>query len=119
MYSVKIEANFSSAHNLRGYKGRCEDLHGHNWKVELEVVNGRLDKLGMVADFRILKNKLNKVLDKLDHKYLNALPYFKKMNPTSENIAKYIYDCLEPQVPWIKAVTVWESDNSLATYYVD
>lgn len=117
MYSIKVEGNFSSAHNLRGYKGKCEELHGHNWKAEIVLVKEKLDKIGMVADFKYLKDKLNKVLDKLDHKYLNKLAYFKKVNPTSENIAKYIYDCLKPQTPGLKSVTVWESDNSSATYY--
>ncbi len=116
MYSIKVEANFSSAHNLRGYKGRCEDLHGHNWKVELTVQAKELNKIGMVQDFRFLKDKLNAVLDKLDHKHLNELGYFKKVNPTSENIAKYIFDCLAG-IKGIKSVTVWESENSCATYH--
>lgn len=115
MYSLKVESNFSSAHNLRGYKGRCEELHGHNWKVELNVRASKLNKTGMVEDFRFLKDELNAVLDKLDHKYLNELSYFKKENPTSENIAKYIFDCLRV-IKGIKSVTVWESENSCATY---
>lgn len=118
MYSVKVEAYFSSAHNLREYKGRCEELHGHNWKVELTVAQGKLDKAGMVADFKRLKEKLNKVLDILDHKYLNNLDYFKKVNPTSENIAQYIYKRLKDQISGISSVTVWESENTSATYYV-
>jgi 6-pyruvoyltetrahydropterin/6-carboxytetrahydropterin synthase len=117
MYTIKVEADFSSAHNLRGYKGKCEDLHGHNWQVELAVSGKKLDKLGMLADFRLLKDKLNAVLEKLDHKYLNNIPYFKKINPTSENIARHIYDCLKPQIPGISSVTVWESENSSATYH--
>jgi len=116
MYSLKVESSFSSAHNLRGYKGRCEDLHGHNWKVELAVESKTLDKIGMARDFRFLKDKLNAVLDKLDHKYLNKISYFKKVNPTSENIAKYIFDCLAG-IKGIKSVTVWESENSCATYH--
>ncbi len=115
MYTIKVEANFSSAHNLRGYKGKCEELHGHNWKVELTVQAKVLNKLGMVEDFRFLKDELNAVLDKLDHKYLNEISYFKKVNPTSENIAKYIFDCLAG-IKGIKSVTVWESENSCATY---
>lgn len=117
MYSIKVEANFSSAHNLRGYKGKCEELHGHNWKIELVISKNKLDKLGMVADFRLVKDRLNMIMEKLDHKYLNNIPYFKKVNPTSENIAKYIYDCLKRQAPGVKSVTVWESENSSATYY--
>jgi 6-pyruvoyltetrahydropterin/6-carboxytetrahydropterin synthase len=116
MYTIKVEASFSSAHNLRGYKGKCEDLHGHNWKVELAAAKNKLDKLGMVADFRFVKDKLNIVLERLDHKYLNNLAYFKKVNPTSENIAKYIYDCLKAQIAGLKSITVWESENSSATY---
>jgi 6-pyruvoyltetrahydropterin/6-carboxytetrahydropterin synthase len=116
MYSIKVEANFSSAHNLRGYKGKCEDLHGHNWKVEVVAAKNKLDKIGMVADFRFVKDRLNVVTEELDHKYLNNIPYFKKVNPTSENIAKYIYDRLKSHISGLKSVTVWESENSSATY---
>ncbi len=118
MYNIKVEADFSSAHNLRGYKGKCEELHGHNWKVKIEIAQDSLDKIGMVADFQEIKFELNKVLDKLDHKYLNNITYFKKYNPTSENIAKYIYDALKNKIPNLSAVTVWESDNCSATYYL-
>jgi 6-pyruvoyltetrahydropterin/6-carboxytetrahydropterin synthase len=118
MYSIKVESDFSAAHNLRGYKGKCESLHGHNWKIEVVAAKNKLDKLGMVLDFTHLKAELHKILDVLDHKYLNNIPYFKKANPTSENIAKYIYDRLKPLVPWVKSVTVWESQNSSATYRV-
>lgn len=117
MYTVKIEASFSAAHNLRGYKGKCEELHGHNWRVEIVAAAEKLDKIGMVLDFKYLKAKLNQILDRLDHKYLNRISYFQKINPTSENISKYIYDCVKCQVSSVKSVTVWESDNSCATYY--
>lgn len=116
MYNVKVEANFSSAHNLRGYKGKCEELHGHNWKIEVVASKGRLDKAGMVMDFKYLKTELNKCIEKLDHKYLNNLAYFKKVNPTSENIARYIYDTLKANVAGLKSVTVWENTASSATY---
>jgi 6-pyruvoyltetrahydropterin/6-carboxytetrahydropterin synthase len=118
MYKIKIEGDFSSAHNLRGYKGKCEELHGHNWKVEVVVVSSKLDKIGMVMDFKSLKEKLFTLLEKLDHKYLNNLDYFKKVNPTSENIAKYLFDNLKAKVPGLYCVTVWESDKACATYYV-
>ena len=116
MYKIKVEAHFSSAHNLRGYKGKCEELHGHNWKVEVMAEKEKLDNIGMVMDFKLLKKRLNTVLDKLDHKYLNRLPYFKKFNPTSENIAKFIFDNLKAKVPAVKSVTVWETGTSVATY---
>ncbi len=117
MYSIKIEGSFSSAHNLRGYKGKCEALHGHNWKVEVTVVSNQLDKAGMLLDFKNLKMKLNAALEELDHQYLNKIPYFEKVNPTSENIAKYIYESLKIKVNGLNSVTVWESDNSSATYW--
>lgn len=116
MYSIKIEASFSAAHNLRGYKGKCEELHGHNWKVEVAVASKELDKIGMVVDFKELKMRLNNVLEDLDHKYLNRIPCFLKRNPTSENIAKYIYDRVKRQGVRVKSVTVWESENSSAMY---
>lgn len=119
MFSVKVKGNFSSAHNLRGYKGKCENLHGHNWEVEVVVSKPELDKLGMVVDFKLLKNELNALLEELDHKYLNDIAYFKKINPTSENIAKYIFENLTLRIPDIKSVSVWESNNSCATYYAE
>lgn len=117
MYSIKIEGDFSAAHNLRAYKGKCEQLHGHNWKVELVVNKNNLDKTGMVLDFKYLRLKLNAALRHLDHKYLNRLDYFKKVNPTSENIARYIYGRIKEEVSGIHSVTVWESQGCSATYY--
>jgi 6-pyruvoyltetrahydropterin/6-carboxytetrahydropterin synthase len=126
MFSLKVEGAFSSAHNLRGYKGKCEDLHGHNWRVEISVKSGELDNLGMVLDFKYLKSRLNAVLEELDHRYLNKIPYFsaaggsasggKKVNPTSENIAKYIYHKLKTRIPLLNCVTVWENSTSCAAY---
>jgi len=116
MYSLKVQGSFSSAHNLRGYKGKCEDLHGHNWVVEMVVKSTKLGKIGMVLDFKYLKKELNAVLEKLDHKYLNQLPSFKKVNPTSENIAKYIYGRLKPSIPKLSRVTIWENSTSSASY---
>jgi len=119
MYSLKVQGVFSSAHNLRGYKGKCEDLHGHNWIVEIVIKSAKLDDIGMVLDFKYLKKKLNAILEQMDHKYLNKLDYFKKVNgvnPTSENIAKYIYKKLKPQVSLLNSVTVWENSTSSANY---
>lgn len=117
MYSITIESYFSSAHFLRGYKGKCEALHGHNWKVEAAIEKQGLDKLGMLLDFKYFKEKLNKLLDRLDHTCLNNVGYFKKANPTSENIARYIYDNLKKEISGLKSVVVWESNNSRAVYY--
>ncbi len=116
MFEIKVIGDFSSAHRLRGYKGKCEDLHGHNWKVELVIKNNTLGALGMVNDFSEVKNVLNNVLNSLDHKCLNDLIYFKKVNPTSENIAKYIYKQIKKSFKSLKSVAVWESDTSCASY---
>ena len=116
MYSLKVEGTFSSAHNLRGYKGKCEDLHGHNWRVVICAKSNDLDNIGMVLDFKYLKKELNAVLEEMDHKYLNKLSYFKKVNPTSENIAKYIFNELKTRISLLKSVTVWENSTSAATY---
>ena len=116
-FEASVQSSFSAAHRLRGYKGRCENMHGHNWKVELSVVAEGLNKQGIVVDFVDLKKALNKVLMQLDHKVLNDIRYFKKINPTSENIAKYIYDRVKGQGLRVKSVSVWETDTSCATYY--
>ncbi len=120
MYAVKIEDHFSGAHRLRNYHGKCEDLHGHNWKVEVLVSSDSLDEGGMVLDFKILKASTRQVLETLDHKYLNELPDFLEMNPSSENISRYIFDRLKPLLEspktTLKQVTVWESENACASY---
>jgi len=118
MFEVYIKSDFSAAHKLRGYKGKCEDLHGHNWKVEVFVTSDILDNIGMVIDFKKLKMALNAILKKIDHTYINNLAYFRKFNPTSENIAKYIFKQLEAKSKSlrVKKVTVWESDTSAASY---
>jgi 6-pyruvoyltetrahydropterin/6-carboxytetrahydropterin synthase len=121
MYEITVHSHFSGAHRLRYLHGKCEELHGHNWKVEVSVVSNRLGKEGVVIDFGILKQKLEKVLKPLDHTYLNDLPYFSKIEPSSENIAKYIFDGLKRELnghPGIlKKVTAWESETSSATYF--
>lgn len=117
MFEIKVTGEFSSAHNLREYRGKCEELHGHNWKVKAVVSGKKLDKAGLLMDFKELKARLNKILDRFDHKYINRLEYFKRVNPTSENIARYIFDNLKSQISNLKSVTVWESGNCSATYY--
>jgi len=97
MYEITVTSQFSGAHRLRYLHGKCEELHGHNWKVEVSVVSSRLGKDGVVIDFGILKQKVEKVLNSLDHTYLNDLSYFSGIEPSSENIAKYIYDRLKSE----------------------
>ena len=119
MFEIKVQENFNAAHRLNGYKGKCEKLHGHNWRVETSVT-GNTDASGMLLDFAELKSKLRQVLNKLDHNYLNEIAPFKKINPTSENIARFVFDelssLIEDKKAKIKSVSVWETDNSCATY---
>lgn len=120
MYELTIESTFSSAHNLRGYEGACENLHGHNWKVEVTVSSDRLDKIGMMIDFKTLKNETRKVVEALDHKYLNELPPFKAENATAENLARHIFRELSSLIndgdKRVSKVRVWESENASASY---
>ncbi len=120
MYKLKVISFFSAGHSLRGYRGKCEALHGHNWKVEITVNSTKLDPLGMVKDFKDLKGIVHKVLEDLDHRYLNDLDYFKRHNPSSEEIARYIFLRLKEEIrPWrlrIREVCVWETETSCACY---
>ena len=122
MYEVTVTAWFSGAHRLREYKGKCENLHGHNWKVSVTVSRpGGLDRTGMVIDFGVLKEKLKEILHQLDHAFLNDLPYFKKKNnPTSENIARFISEELAPFLKKegvkLSNVSIWETETSMAVF---
>lgn len=117
MFHVRVEGSFSSAHNLRGYKGKCEELHGHNWRIEAVARSESLDETGMVLDFKIFRQKLNAILETLDHSYLNDVPQFKQENPTSELIARFIYRELKKKgVSGLESVTVWETPTSWAQY---
>ena len=116
MYEIKVKSNFSAAHNLRNYRGKCENLHGHNWNIEAIYAYKTLDRAGMAVDFKEAKSLLGAVLKKFDHSYLNKTDVFKKLNPTSENMAKLIYDEIKKDNKHISAVSVWENENSCATY---
>ena len=118
---MKVITHFSAAHQLRNFEGACEDLHGHNWKIEVYVTSEALSEAGIVVDFRILKKYVKDILATLDHKFLNELEPFKSQNPSSENIARYMADQLalllqDPQIK-VSRVTAWESETSCATYY--
>lgn len=121
MYRLKIHTYFAAAHCLTHYQGDCENLHGHNWKVEVAVTARELDKAGLGIDFKILKTETNNLLKTLDHKYLNELPPFMELSPSSENIARYLYlelcNKLNGENIKVEMVTVWESDFASASYY--
>lgn len=123
MYELMVETTFSAAHQLRGYRGSCEKLHGHNWKVNIQVVSDTLNDLDMVMDFHEIKKRANETVSALDHSFLNELFPFTEKNPSSENVAKWIYDSLKKKINSgsvrLSAVTVWESETASATYYED
>ena len=121
MFKLNVTSQFASAHKLSGYEGACKNLHGHNWKVRVGIECEKTDEIGMTIDFGIVKKHLNALIDTLDHSYLNELPCFKSVNPTSENIAKYLYEELQNSICVdgckVAEVEVWESDKSSMIYY--
>ena len=120
MYELKIISQFAAAHQLRESHGKCERLHGHNWKVEVYVTGDQLGKDGLLIDFKMIKKATEKVLNELDHKFLNELEPFRTINPSSENIARYVYESLDQELTngniKVNKVSAWESDSACATY---
>jgi 6-pyruvoyltetrahydropterin/6-carboxytetrahydropterin synthase len=123
MYRLTIQTSFAAAHNLLQYQGDCENLHGHNWKVDVTVAARELDKSGLGIDFKILKAETRRLLETLDHKYLNDLPMFKGLSPSSENIARYLFEelgkTLNTENVTVTLVNVWESDFACASYSLE
>ncbi|MDP3182171.1 MAG: 6-carboxytetrahydropterin synthase QueD [Desulfobaccales bacterium] len=123
MYELKIITQFAAAHRLENFYGKCEALHGHNWKVEVFLVGDRLDEAGLLMDFGQVKARTLQLLEEIDHKYLNELPAFREQNPSSENLARYLFERLSATLNRngvkVCRVSVWESDTSCATYYRD
>ena len=120
VYELKIISQFAAAHQLRGFHGKCEQLHGHNWKVEVFVSGNTLGEDGLLIDFGAIKEATREAIEELDHKFLNELAAFEKKNPSSENIARYIYDNLCNRLNndnvKVSRVSAWESDTACATY---
>jgi 6-pyruvoyltetrahydropterin/6-carboxytetrahydropterin synthase len=121
MYDLMIETQFSAAHQLRGYKGKCESMHGHNWRVQVTVSSEKLNDIGLALDFHELKDMTVEVTASLDHAFLNDVFPFTEINPSSENIAKWIHESLKKRVESeqcsMTSVTVWENETASATYY--
>jgi 6-pyruvoyltetrahydropterin/6-carboxytetrahydropterin synthase len=119
-YLLKTHVYFAAAHRLRGYRGDCEQMHGHNYKVEIEVRATQLDELGMGVDFRAIRVAAREVVGVLDHRLLNELPPFTEINPTAENIAAYVYEqlgrTLDSEHVRVHAVTIWETDRDSVRY---
>lgn len=122
-YTLRVLSEFAAAHTLRDYPGACSRLHGHNWKVEVEVRGSELDQIGMVIDFRDIKRAAREVGERLDHRYLNELEPFDSINPTAENISRYFYDELSQRLNGqnlkVHAVTLWETDRACVRYAAD
>ncbi|HIC85543.1 MAG TPA: 6-carboxytetrahydropterin synthase QueD [Desulfobacterales bacterium] len=121
MYEVKITEHFAAAHQLRNFKGRCEQLHGHNWKIEVFVKGKELAEDGTLVDFHDVKKATRKVMEVLDHAFLNDLEFFSEVNPSSENIARFIFLKVSEQLDTdrvkVSRVTAWESDTACASYF--
>lgn len=119
-FVLKTLLDFASAHSLRDYPGDCAKLHGHNWKIEVQVIGEKLNDIGMVIDFKEIKKHTKEVIKELDHTYLNDHPHFKEINPTAENIAVYLFQEIKSriQTPEVKmhSLTVWENDRNCITY---
>jgi 6-pyruvoyltetrahydropterin/6-carboxytetrahydropterin synthase len=120
MYELKVISHLAAAHQLKETGGKCEKLHGHNWKIEVYVSGSQLDQNGLLIDFQLVKNAVEKVMAGLDHEFLNELAVFKNLNPSSENIARIIYEQVGPVINSdrvrISKVTAWESETACATY---
>lgn len=125
MFEIKVEAEFEAAHRIVNYPGKCDRLHGHNWKVEVRISGNTLDELGMLLDFKTAKTMLKEVVDPMDHRFLNDLEPFSSINPTAENIAQYIYQRFKQHEIFhnasvhLAAVCVWESPRACVTYTED
>ncbi len=123
MYELKIITQFAAAHRLENFYGKCEGLHGHNWKVEVLLAGPRLDEAGLLMDFGQIKARTNSLLEEIDHKYLNELEPFRGQNPSSENLARYLFEqlaaALNREGIRVSRVNVWESDSSCASYFLD
>ncbi len=119
-YTLRIVTDFASAHTLRDYPGACSRMHGHNWKVEVEVVADELDAVGMGIDFGEIKQATRETADRLDHRYLNDIAPFTEVNPTAENIAAYFYRTLSGKLNSsrvrVQSVTLWETERACARY---
>jgi 6-pyruvoyltetrahydropterin/6-carboxytetrahydropterin synthase len=124
MFQVTVEDSFAAGHYLRNYRGKCENPHGHNYKVRVTLQGHELDKAGLLLDFKDLKETMKLVIDRLDHQMINDLEPFTSINPSAENIAQYFYRQTTDHLVRVtngrvsvKEVTIWETDTTTATYF--
>jgi 6-pyruvoyltetrahydropterin/6-carboxytetrahydropterin synthase len=121
MYEVTVEETFAAGHALRNYQGKCENLHGHNYRIQVTLQGAELDSIGLLVDFVQVKKLLQTVVDRLDHQFLNDLAPFDKLNPSAENIARYFYDEIRAGLNHggrvtLRQIKIWETDTTSATY---
>ncbi len=124
MYEVRVEAGFAAGHYLRNYRGKCENPHGHNYKVQVTLRGEKLDEAGLLLDFKLLKHVMRPVIDRLDHQMMNDIEPFITLNPSAENLARYFFDQTNTQLEEmtagrvrVKDCTIFETDTTTATYY--
>jgi len=123
MFEVTVEDSFAAGHYLRNYRGKCENPHGHNYKIRVTLAGNELDRAGLLLDFKDLRDVMKHVIDRLDHQMINDIQPFTELNPSAENLAKYFYDETNGRLRsstngrvWVKTVTVFETDTTTATY---
>ncbi len=124
MFEVSVEKSFAAGHALRGYRGKCENVHGHNYKIRVTLAGPDLDSIGLLCDFVEVKRLMQSIIDRLDHQFMNDIPPFDQLNPSAENLARYFYQEMlrglgenPPPVPLrVGEVQVWETDTTTATY---
>ena len=122
MFEVAIEETFAAGHALRNYRGKCENVHGHNYRAQVTLRGAELDAMGLLVDFVELKRVVHAVLDRMDHQWLNDFPPFDALNPSAENMAKYIYDEVSAALTAkegvrVASVRLWETDTASAAYF--
>ena len=123
MFQVSVEETFSSGHALRGYKGKCENPHGHNYRVQVTLEGPELDSIGLLVDFTQLKHVMRGIIARLDHQFINDLEPFTRVNPSAENMARYFFEEVSAQLmnlpagAKVKDVVIWETDTAMARYW--
>ena len=123
MFQVSVEETFSAGHALRGYKGKCENVHGHNYRVQITLEGPQLDDIGLLVDFTRVKQVIREVIKRLDHQFINDLEPFTSVNPSAENMAKYFFEEVSNQLKdlppgtLVKDVVIWETDTAYAKYW--
>jgi 6-pyruvoyltetrahydropterin/6-carboxytetrahydropterin synthase len=120
VFEISVDCTFAAGHALRGYKGKCEDVHGHNYTVRVSVAGEALNSIGLLLDFAEMRDAIRKLIDRWDHRFLNDIPPFDRLNPSAENMARVLSEGIEPEVAkqglHVLSVTVWETDATSATY---